>query len=61
MTAFRKVLDKLNPFSSIAPYSLNDLNHIHGKVDSVEKLGTFSKFINDNNGSIAKVFDTIIC
>ncbi len=59
MTAFRKVLDKLNPFSSIAPYSLNDLNHIYGKVDSVEKLGTFSKFINDNNGSIAKVFDTI--
>ncbi|MCM1265673.1 MAG: hypothetical protein NC200_05685, partial [Candidatus Gastranaerophilales bacterium] len=59
MSTFKKVLDKLNPFSGLAPYSLKDLNEIYGKVDSVEKLGTFSQFIDKNDGSIAKVFDSI--
>lgn len=59
MSTFKKVLDKLNPFGGLAPYSLDDLNAIYGKVDSVEKLGTFSKFIDKNNGSIAKVFNTM--
>lgn len=59
MSTMKKVLDKLNPFSGLAPYSLQDVNAIYGKVDSAEKLGTFSKFIDKNNGSLAKVFKTI--
>jgi hypothetical protein len=59
MSKLGKFLDKINPFSSLSPYSLKDINEIYGKVDSTEKLGNFSKFIDNNNGSIAKVFDTI--
>ena len=59
MSTLKKVLDKLNPFSSHSPYSLSDLNQIYGDVNTVEKLGNFSKFIDNNNGSLAKVFNTI--
>lgn len=54
----RKVLDFLNPLSGINPYNLKDLNAIYSKVDTPEKLTTFSDYINQNNGSLAKIFNT---
>jgi len=59
MSTARKVLDKLNPFSKYAPYSLNDLNHIYGDINTTEKLGNFAKFVDDKNGSLAKIFNTM--
>ena len=56
---FKKVLDMLNPLSSIAPYNLNDLNSIYSKVDSKEKLSTFGQYIDKNNGSLAKIFNVM--
>lgn len=54
----RKVLDFLNPFSGINPYNLKDLNAIYSKVDSKDKLSTFANYIDTNNGSLAKIFNT---
>lgn len=59
ISGIKKALDFINPLSGINPYNLNDLNAIYGKVDSVEKLGTFSDYINKNNGSLAKIFNTM--
>ena len=59
MSTAKKVLDKMNPFSGYGPYALKDLNQIYGNVNTTEKLGTFSKFIDSHNGSLAKIFNTI--
>ncbi len=59
MSTFKKVLDKMNPFSSYAPYSLSDLGGIYGDLNTTKKLNTFSQFVDNNNGSLAKVFNTV--
>lgn len=59
MSTFKKILDKMNPFSAYAPYSLSDLGGIYGDINTPKKLNTFSQFIDKNNGSLAKVFKTV--
>lgn len=53
----RAFLNKLNPLKN-TPYSLKDLNHIYGSVDNADKLSNFTKFIDENNGNLAKIFNT---
>ncbi len=59
LKGFKKFIDFINPVSGINPYSLKDLNAIYSKVDSKEKLSTFSTYIDKNNGSLAKIFNTM--
>ncbi|MCD8378354.1 MAG: hypothetical protein LUB59_06165 [Candidatus Gastranaerophilales bacterium] len=59
LTTAQKILDKLNPFSGYSPYGLKDLNQIYGNINTTEKLGEFSHFVNNNNGSLAKIFNTL--
>ncbi|MCR5266466.1 MAG: hypothetical protein K6E29_07730 [Cyanobacteria bacterium RUI128] len=54
----KKILDYINPFSSFGYYEIKDLDQIYGNIDSPEKLGNMSKFIDDNGGSVAKVLKT---
>ena len=56
MSKFKKILDKLNPFSGYSPYSLSSLNEIYDNINTESKLKNFNKFIDENNGSLAKVF-----
>ena len=58
LKGIKKVLDMINPFSSFGPHVLKDLDQIYGKIDNTEKLRTFSQFIDENNGSLAKIFKT---
>lgn len=59
LKGFKKFVDFINPFSSINPYNLKDLNAIYSKVDTPEKLTNFSNYIDKNNGSLAKIFKTL--
>ena len=54
----KKVLDMLNPFSGFGPRELKDLDQIYGNIDNIEKLNTFSRFIDNNNGNLAKILKT---
>lgn len=58
LSGVKKFLDMINPLSGINPYSLKDLNAIYSNVDSKEKLSTFTNYIDKNNGSLAKIFNT---
>ena len=58
LSTTKKVLDKLNPFSSISYYGINDLDQIYGNVDTPDKLNNLSNFIDRNGGSLAKIFKT---
>ena len=57
-TTAKKVLDYLNPFSGFKYYEIKDLDQIYGNIDTAEKLGNMSKFIDNNGGNIAKVLKT---
>lgn len=58
MSMFKKVLDKLNPFSAYSYFEINDLDQIYGNLDTTEKLENMSRFVDDNGGNIAKVLKT---
>ena len=58
MSMFKKVLDKMNPFSAYNYYGISDLDQIYGNIDTTEKLGNMSKFVDNNNGNLAKVLKT---
>lgn len=58
MTTFKRIVDKLNPFSAYSYYGLKDLDQIYGNVDTAEKLGNMSKFVDENGGHLARVFKT---
>ena len=58
MNAVQRTLDLLNPFSSHSYYEIKDLDQIYGNIDSQKKLTNMATFIDENGGSIAKVFDT---
>ena len=55
MSTAKKVLDYLNPFSSLSYYGISDLDQIYGNLDTKEKLVNMSKFVDENGGSVAKV------
>ena len=55
MSTAKKVLDYLNPFSSLSYYGISDLDQIYGNIDTKEKLVNMSKFVDENGGSVAKV------
>ncbi len=57
-STLKKALDYMNPFSSFGYYSISDLDQIYGDVNSPEKLGNMSKFIDENGGNVAKVLKT---
>ena len=48
----------MNPFSSHSYYGLKDLDQIYGNVDTPKKLNSLAEFIDNNGGSLAKVFNT---
>lgn len=56
-TPIKSFLNKINPLSD-NPYSLKDLNHIYAGIDTPEKLNNFAEFVNENDGSLAKIFNT---
>lgn len=58
MSTIKKVLDKMNPFSAYNYYGISDLDQIYGNIDTTEKLGNMSKFVDSNNGNLAKVLKT---
>lgn len=59
MSTFKKVLDALNPFSSVRPYSSKDLKAIYNNIDSKNKLTNFTQFINENDGNLVKIFSKL--
>lgn len=59
MSTVKKVLDYLNPFSSLSYYGIKDLDQIYGNINSTKKLGNMAKFVDGNGGSIAKVLKTV--
>lgn len=59
MSTTKKVLDMLNPISSITPYSNKDLKEIYGNVTTKDKLTNFASFIDKNGGDLSKVFKTL--
>ena len=59
MSGVKKVADKLNPFSAFGYYGIKDLDQIYGNLDTPEKLGNLSNFVDKNNGSLAKIFKTV--
>ena len=56
---FKKVLDTINPLSSIGPFSNKDIKEIYGNVDNKAKLTNFAQFIDKNDGNLFKVFKTL--
>lgn len=56
LTGVKKVLDAINPFSAFKPLDLKELNSVYGGVNTPEKLSTFTRYIDNNNGSLAKIF-----
>jgi len=58
LTGVKKVLDMLNPFSKVNPYQIKDLDQMYGNLDTPEKLGTFTEFIDKNGGNLAKILKT---
>ncbi len=58
MSTAKKVLDYLNPFSSIGYYGISDLDQIYGNIDTKEKLVNMTEFVNNNGGNVAKVLKT---
>ena len=59
MSVFKKVLDTLNPLSSIEPFSNKDLKEIYGNIDSKAKLTNFAQFIDEKGGNLVKVLKTL--
>lgn len=53
---FKKVLDTINPLSSVGPFSNKDIKEIYGNVDNKAKLTNFAQFIDKNDGNLFKVF-----
>lgn len=51
----KKVLDIINPYSSLEVLSLEDLDSIYGNIDSKAKLMNFAKFINEKGGDLSKI------
>ena len=58
LKGLKKVLDMINPFSSINPYGIKDLDQMYGNLDTPEKMGTFAEFIDKNDGNLAKILKT---
>lgn len=56
---FKKVLDTINPFSKVEPFSNKDIKEIYGNVDNKAKLTNFAQFIDKNDGNLFKVFKTL--
>ena len=52
---FKKTLDIINPYSELDVISLSKLDSIYGHIDSKEKLMNFAKFIEKNDGDLAKI------
>lgn len=58
-SVFKKVLDTINPLSSVGPFSNSDVKEIYGNVDNKAKLTNFAQFIDKNDGNLFKVFKTL--
>lgn len=58
LKGIKKVLDMMNPFSANGPFGISDLDQMYGNIDSHAKLNTFSQYINNNDGNLAKIFKT---
>ena len=59
MSTFKKILDTINPLSSIEPFNNKDLKEIYGNIDSKAKLTNFAQFIDEKGGDLAKVFKSL--
>lgn len=59
MSTLGKVMDKLNPLSKYTYYGISDLDQIYGNINTPEKLTNMTKFVDKNNGSLAKIFNTV--
>lgn len=59
MSTFKKIIDTINPLSSIEPFNNKDLKEIYGNIDSKAKLTNFVQFIDEKGGDLAKVFKSL--
>ena len=59
MSTFKKIIDTINPLSSIEPFNNKDLKEIYGNIDSKAKLTNFAQFIDEKGGDLAKVFKSL--
>lgn len=59
MSTFKKVIDTLNPLSSIEPFNNKDLKEIYGNIDNKAKLTNFAQFIDEKGGNLVKVLKTL--
>ncbi len=59
MSTFKKIIDTINPLSSIEPFNNKDLKDIYGNIDSKAKLTNFAQFIDEKGGNLAKIFKSL--
>ena len=52
---YKKVLDAINPYSSLKLLSNTELQALYGNIDSKEKMINFAKFIDEKGGDLQKV------
>lgn len=51
----RKILDAINPYSSLKLLSNTELQALYGNIDSKEKMINFAKFIDNKGGDLEKI------
>ncbi len=59
MSMVKKILDTINPLSSVEPFSNKDLKSIYGHIENKEQLTNFAKYIDERGGNLVKVFKTL--
>ena len=59
MSMAKKIIDTINPLSSVEPFSNKDLKSIYGHIENKEQLTNFAKYIDERGGNLVKVFKTL--
>ena len=59
MSMAKKILDTINPLSSVEPFSNKDLKSIYGHIENKDQLLNFANYIDERKGSLVKVFKTL--
>ena len=59
MSMAKKILDTINPLSSVEPFSNKDLKSIYGHIENKEQLLNFANYIDERKGNLVKVFKTL--
>ena len=52
---YKKVVDAINPYSSLTLFSNKELQALYGNIDSKAKMVNFAKFIEESKGDLARI------